>query len=90
MEEIQKSLDICMDCLGKIDTQLDTHKYLVGNKLSLADFCAGVFIYRLTEIDLGVSLPKNVERWYKNLKRSNRYRRWVMSDFSSLKGRLQY
>ncbi|MCP3674583.1 MAG: glutathione S-transferase family protein [Gammaproteobacteria bacterium] len=90
MEEIQKSLNICMNCLGKIDNQLDTQEYLAGNKFSLADICAGVFIFRLTEINLDVSLPKNVERWYKHLQRSKGYPRWVMSDFSSLKGRLQY
>lgn len=90
MEEIQKNLNICMNCLEKIDNQLETHKYLAGDKFSLADICAGVFIFRLTEIDLNVSLPKNVESWYKHLKQSNGYHRWVMSDFSSLKGRLQY
>ena len=90
MEEIQKNLDICMNCLKKIDNQLETRKYLAGDKFSLADICAGVFIFRLTEIDLNVSLPKNVESWFKHLKQSNGYHRWVMSDFSSLKGRLQY
>ena len=90
IEEIQKSLDTCVNCLEKIDSQLDTQEYLAGNNFSLAEICAGVFIFRLTEIDLDVSLPKNVKRWYKNLKRSKGYQRWVMSDFSSLKGRLQY
>ena len=90
MKEIQKSLNVCIKCLGKIDDQLNAQKYLAGNKLSLADISAGVFIFRLTEIDLDISLPKNVESWYNRLKRSKGYQKWVMSDFSSLKGRLEY
>lgn len=90
MEEIQKNLKICLDCLEKIDNQLKTREFLAGNKFSLADICAGVFIFRLTHINLDVSLPKNVANWYKLLQRSKGYQRWVMSDFSSLKGRLQY
>jgi glutathione S-transferase len=90
MEEIQKSLNICMKCLVKIDDQLSAQKYLAGNKLSLADISAGVFMFRLTEIDLDVCLPKNVESWYNRLKCLKGYQQWVMSDFSSLKGRLEY
>jgi glutathione S-transferase len=90
IEEIQNSLNICMKCLEIIDEQLSAQKYLAGNKLSLADISAGVFIFRLTEIDLDICLPKNVESWYTRLKRSKGYQQWVMSDFSSLKGRLEY
>jgi len=49
-----------------------------------------VFIYRLVEIDLHVELPKNAAQWYERLKKLTGYQRWVMSDFSSLKGRVQY
>jgi glutathione S-transferase len=66
------------------------HHPCAGNDLSLADISTGVFIYRLVEIDLKVILPDNVESWYQHLKHSNGYRQWVMSDFSSLKGRLEY
>ncbi len=89
-EEIEKSLKACKECLLQIEAQLSKQKYLAGLYLSLADICAGVFIYRLVEINLDVQLPKNVEKWYETLKDLESYRRWVMSDFSSLKGRLQY
>jgi glutathione S-transferase len=89
-DEIKKSVKVCMKCLEKIDDQLIDKKYLADNRISLADISAGVFIFRLVEIDLDIGLPKNVENWYSRLKQSKGYQRWVMSDFSSLKGRLQY
>jgi glutathione S-transferase len=89
-DEIKKSVKVCMKCLEKIDDQLSDKKYLADNRISLADISAGVFIFRLVEIDLDIGLPKNVENWYSRLKQSKGYQRWVMSDFSSLKGRLQY
>jgi len=90
IDEINMSLNICKRCLGAIDDQLSAQKYLASNRISLADIAAGVFIFRLIEIDLGIQLPKNVEGWYSRLKSSKGYQRWVMSDFSSLKGRLEY
>ena len=89
-EAIQNSIKACLDCLAKLDDQLGDRKYLAGENLSLADISAGVFIYRLVEIDLKILLPKNVEKWYQYLRGSKAYQRWVMSDFSSLKGRLEY
>ena len=90
MKAIQKSIKECIDCLAKLDLQLIDKNYLAGEKLSLADISTGIFIYRLVGIDLGINLPKNVESWYQFLKRSKGYQHWVMSDFSSLKGRLEY
>lgn len=87
---IQKSIKECIDCLAKLDDQLGDKNYLTGEKLSLADISTGIFIYRLVEIDLDIRLPKNVENWYQYLRRSKGYQQWVMSDFSSLKGRLEY
>ena len=89
-EQIEESLLACRDCLRKIEDQLDKCAYLASDHLSLADVCAGVFIYRLVEIDLNIELPENVGKWYKKLTKLKGYQRWVMSDFSSLKGRLQY
>jgi len=87
---IQKSIKECIDCLVKLDDQLGSRKYLAGENLSLADISTGIFIYRLVEIDLNIILPKNVENWYERIRLSKGYQQWVMSDFSSLKGRLEY
>ncbi len=89
-DEIEKSIQACKKSLLNIEAQLSTQKYLAGHYLSLADICTGVFIYRLVEINLDIHLPKNVEKWYELLKGLEGYQRWVMSDFSSLKGRLEY
>jgi glutathione S-transferase len=89
-EAIQKSIKECLDCLAKLDDQLGGRKYLVGEYLSLADISTGIFMYRLVEMDLNINLPENVDNWYKRLRRSSAYQQWVMSDFSSLKGRLEY
>jgi glutathione S-transferase len=90
MKAIRNSIKECMDCLAKLDEQLASRKFLAGERLSLADISVGVFIYRLVEIDLKIVLPRNVENWYKCLRQSTAYQQWVMSDFSSLKGRLEY
>jgi len=90
LEAIEKSIKGCKKCLTIMDHQLAGNQYLAGENLSLADISTGIYIYRLVEMDLNIKLPKNVERWYRYLGRSRGYRQWVMSDFSSLKGRLQY
>lgn len=89
-EAIDRSVDNCMDCLLKLDEQINHQQYLLGNNLSLADVATGVFLYRLVEIDLNIKLPRQVADWYSRLQLSPGYSRWVMSDFSGLKGRLEY
>ena len=90
MGEVEKSLATCGICLEKLDEQLQGQQYLVGEKLTLADITCGVFIYRLVEIELGVTLPVRVSNWYERLQNLHGYRKWVMSDFSELKGRQAY
>ncbi len=87
---IQKSEAACKECLEKLDGQLQGKSYVVSENLSLADICNGVFIYRLVEIDLDIRLPGQVEAWYGRLKSLSGYQKWVMSDFTELKGRLAY
>ncbi len=89
-EYIDESLFNCQQCLEKLESQLAQQPFLAGQHLSLADVCAAVFIFRLVEIDLDVQLPQHVQSWYEILQHSEGYKHWVMSDFSSLKGRLQY
>ena len=90
MGAVNKNLALCLKGLKRLNEQLEKQPYLAGEQISLADICAGVFIYRLVEIDLGVILPKNVQLWYERLQASSGFRKWAMSDFSSLEGRLQY
>lgn len=90
MKAVNKSLNICLYCLDRLDEQLDDQKFLLGNSLSLADITTGIFLYRLVEIDLNVTLPAQVASWYQRLQELPGYKRWAMSDFSSLQGRLAY
>ena len=81
------------------DIHLTTYKKFFGcwmilnsltDTMSLADVSVGVFLYRLDEIDLEITFPEHVGAWYGRLKNCEGFQRWAMSDFSSLKGRLQY
>ena len=77
-------------CLEIIDKQLRNTSYISGADISLSDIALGVFIYRLQDIGLDIELPSNVSRWYTNLKKRSGFSKWVMSDFTELKGRAAY
>ena len=87
---ITAAVNACEACLTSLDTQLENHAYLLGDQLSLADVCNGVFLYRLVEIDLTIELPERVAAWYERLKMRPAFQRWVMRDFSELRGRMEY
>lgn len=84
---VQSKLNTCFNCLEAVDQQLSNHTFLAGNSLTLADISVGAILYRLTEQGLEVPLPKRVNNWYQTLKLRSGYQKWVMSDFSELKGR---
>ena len=88
MGEVNKQLSLCNTYLRDLDTALAGNSFLCGSKLSLADISIGVFMYRLVELELGVKLPKNTAHWYAKLTELEGYRKWVMSDFSELSGRV--
>lgn len=90
MNAVNESIDRCLNCLAKLDEQLKDKEYLMGDRLTLADIATGVFIYRLVQIGLDIKLPKHVARWFQRLKNLPGYQKWVMRDFSELKGRLAY
>jgi glutathione S-transferase len=85
MPLIESKLPKCHECLQILDDQLSENDFLIGSVISLGDIPAGAVLYRLTKMDLDVA--SNVDRWYKTLCERPAYQRWVMSDFSELKGR---
>jgi len=87
---IQKSIVDCDSCLSTIANQLANRKYITGDNPSVADIALGVFLHRLWTIDLEITFPDNIQRWYERLSKRPGYRRWAMSDFSELKGRSSY
>lgn len=88
--KINNSVAQCEACLSALHQQLDNHSFLLGNTLCVADIATGVFLHRLHAIDLTIKMPENVRRWYNHLSARDGYRRWVMSDFTELKGRSDY
>ena len=90
MDAVKNSIDECLFCLDKINHQLSVKPFLLGDKLTLADIANAIFLYRLANIDLEIAFPENVNRWYQNLQSFKGFQKWGMSNFSSLKGRLQY
>ena len=87
---IADSIEKYENSLGVLSEQLATNEFILGQSISLADVVAGVFIHRLYVLDLGISFPDNIQSWYQRLTRRQSYEKWVMSDFSELKGRSDY
>ncbi|MDB4838078.1 glutathione S-transferase family protein [Marinomonas sp.] len=87
MAMVNKQLKVCRDCLQVLDRQLSQTNYLAGSSITLADIVIGAVIYRLTSQGLTIELPENVANWYKALSARSGYKKWIMSDFSELKGR---
>ena len=69
-----------------MDEQLTGKDYMVSDKLTLPDITLPVFLYRLITIRLAISLPAQVQAWSERLEQLPAYQKWVMSDFSGLKG----
>jgi glutathione S-transferase len=88
--KIQVNKQKCEYCLTKIEQSLAESEFLVENSISLADISVGVYIYRLVEIDLGITLQSNTASWYQKLISRPGYQKWIMSDFTELKGREGY
>jgi len=73
-----------------LSTELSENKFILGSDITLADVVTGVFIHRLYVLDLKISFPDNVQNWYARLTQRKAYQKWVMSDFTELKGRPTY
>lgn len=89
-EAILDSVKKCESCLGLLSEQLSAKEFLLGPYLSLADISVGVFLHRLYQIDLTIDFPNNIQDWYSRLATRPAYRKWAMSDFTELEGRLDY
>lgn len=90
MKTVNGQLQRCMNCLDILDKALSDRRFLLGDNLTLADIPAGAVIYRLTEQGINVTLPQCVARWYETLQQRRGYQKWVMSDFTALKGRIEF
>lgn len=80
----------CAAHMLMLDRQLDGNDYLTGDNLGLADICCGICLYRYFEMGLECERPRNLMRWYRNLRRREPYRQTVMTAFGELEGRLEF
>jgi len=90
LKAIADSIEKYENSLRILSVQLAENDYLLGETISLADVAAGVFIHRLYVLNLNIHFPLNIQQWYKRLTERKSYNKWVMSDFSELKGRSVY
>jgi glutathione S-transferase len=87
---IQADMRLLNGLYGRLDAQLEGHRYLLGDELTLADIPAGTSLYRYFEMGLDVDRPVNLMRWYETLATRDAYRARVMEPFSELYGRLAF
>jgi glutathione S-transferase len=86
----QLQLARCRHYLKTLDAALAGRRFLLGERLSLADIPAGALMYRYANLDVTDALPPNVARWYEALCTREPFRTHVMLPFDELKGRLAY
>lgn len=87
---IRRSLKLCTDLFGVLDTVLMRQPFLLGDRFSLADIPAGTSLYRYFELDIERPPLPNVTAWYERLRQRPAYRQHVMIPFSDLRGRLAH
>jgi glutathione S-transferase len=77
-------------CLGLLDRQLSRGAFVAGDSFTYADIPAGLPMFRLTTMGLGIDPPPNVERWHKELRTRAAFRDAVEVDYAELKGHLDF
>ena len=80
----------CRHFLSILDAALSDRRFLLGDRLTLADVPAGSLMYRYANLDVTDELPPNVARWYEALCERAAYREHVMIPFDELRGRLTF
>lgn len=71
---IEKRMPLWQRSAQVIDAHLAGRSYLVGERLSIADFCASVLLTQAEEIGLPLAPFPNLRRWYEALMELDAYR----------------
>jgi glutathione S-transferase len=87
---IKNSINCCTRHFQLLDRFLAGQKYMLGDRLSLADIPIGTSLYRYFNLDIERPSIPNVEAWYRRLQERSAYRVHVMVPFGELRGRLAY
>jgi glutathione S-transferase len=70
-----------------LDEQLEGRRFLMGDKLSMADIVIGATLYRYHEMDIERPPLKRLAGWYERLGERAAYRNSVMTSFEELRAR---
>ena len=87
---IKSSINSCTQHFQLLDQLLVGQKYMLGERLSLADIPIGTSLYRYFNLDIDRPSIPNVQAWYRRLQDRSAYRAHVMVPFEELRGRLAY
>lgn len=87
---IQDSINCCTRYFQLLDRILVDKKYMLGDRLSLADITIGTSLYRYFNLDIERPSVPHVEAWYRRLQNRSAYRIHVMIPFGELRGRLAF
>jgi glutathione S-transferase len=87
---IEKAIAATNRCFALMDARLATAPYLGGAALSYADMSAGVAMYRMTTLDIALTIPAHVAAWHARLNDREAYRVSVNVDYEELRARLAF
>lgn len=74
LEVVEKRLPMWQRSAEVLDAHLAGRKYLVGERLSIADICTGVLLTQADAIGLPLASFGNVRRWHEGLMELEAYR----------------
>lgn len=93
--EPQRNWPAIRDCIRRctghfqlLDRWLAGRRFMLGNRLTLADIPIGTHLYRYFTLDIERPAVSNVEAWYGRLQDRAAYRTHVIVPFEELRGRL--
>jgi len=87
---IDRYIKACHSQFAVLNKILSTHDFITGDYFTTADMPAGTLLFRY--FNMGIPTPDlpNVKAWFERLTQRVGYQKWVMRDFSELKGKLDY
>ena len=89
-DAIAQHLAAAGECFKLLDRHLGSHRFLAGDRFSMADIPAGMTLYRWFEMDIERPVTPNVEAWYSRLLDRSAYRSTVCVPFTDLVGKERF
>ncbi|MBD3664250.1 glutathione S-transferase N-terminal domain-containing protein [Sulfitobacter sp. TSTF-M16] len=90
MDQVRVDFRTYEGLLGMAMRQRGDNKWLMGDRISLADIWAGHLLFRYFTIDLPRDVPFGLQAYYDMLCARDAFQTHVMVDYSELKGRLAF